>query len=515
MSHSISKEETMMTKIIAALSVLLMLAVACSSEESVASTVDIEATVEARVATAIASQLATTAKPAPTPEPTSTATPVPEPTPTVAPTSTSVPTATATATPTQTKLLGIDFTIVDQAGFGDTPATYPIDVSPVWGNQESIDEASKQCEEHFIGGRSWYGCGWDPKVGYWVKGARTYLVKATNPNPFPVFLDMEVENSEIQGSRVRSVRTIIGEQVERNGSLGWGNTDTCSVVNEKGKLVEDIGIRTSSWIFQLRKLGEYEVWKGPFPRSNLHLGPGESNYFEIVIKANPRNTGNRLDFTVSESVYFNGLCPFHDTSDYLKPPSLGITNNNEGWISYLDGTSEAGIANNNEGWISYMDGTSEAPNGWIQLKDLPDEVSLHKVKYELDSGVTIEVGRLENRSEKIWDYYYSCTWLLEPDLGRFPSARSMSNIIPGFLTTDYEKHAFWINRGSMPGSIQNPYNLLRRHVSPGEFVNFEINSSVTRSLLRLPDWVSGLRNIPDSYAPCVDQSLDPLWFRER
>jgi hypothetical protein len=53
----------MMTKIIAAISVvLLMLAVACSSEESVASTVDIEATVDARLATAIASQPIPTAK---------------------------------------------------------------------------------------------------------------------------------------------------------------------------------------------------------------------------------------------------------------------------------------------------------------------------------------------------------------------------------------------------------------------------------------------------------------------
>ena len=62
-SSPLKKKETMVTKIIAALSVvLLMLAVACSSEESVASTVDIEATVDARLATAIASQPIPTAK---------------------------------------------------------------------------------------------------------------------------------------------------------------------------------------------------------------------------------------------------------------------------------------------------------------------------------------------------------------------------------------------------------------------------------------------------------------------
>ena len=59
----------MVTKIIAALSVmLLMLAVACSSEESVASPVDIEATVAASVATAIASQGVPTTTPPPTDE---------------------------------------------------------------------------------------------------------------------------------------------------------------------------------------------------------------------------------------------------------------------------------------------------------------------------------------------------------------------------------------------------------------------------------------------------------------
>jgi len=76
------KEETMVTKILAAVSVvLLMWAVACSSGESehqpTATTVDIEATVDAGVATAIASQLAATIKPSPTSTkvPASTATP--------------------------------------------------------------------------------------------------------------------------------------------------------------------------------------------------------------------------------------------------------------------------------------------------------------------------------------------------------------------------------------------------------------------------------------------------------
>ena len=71
-----------MTKILAAVSVvLLMWAVACSSGESehqpTATTVDIEATVDAGVATAIASQLAATIKPSPTSTkvPASTATP--------------------------------------------------------------------------------------------------------------------------------------------------------------------------------------------------------------------------------------------------------------------------------------------------------------------------------------------------------------------------------------------------------------------------------------------------------
>ena len=80
----------MVTKILAAISVmLLMLAVACSSEDA--------STTAVQVAEPTSTPYATY-----TPEPTYTATPIPEPTPTVAPTFTPEPTATATAIPTPT-----------------------------------------------------------------------------------------------------------------------------------------------------------------------------------------------------------------------------------------------------------------------------------------------------------------------------------------------------------------------------------------------------------------------------
>jgi hypothetical protein len=114
-----------MNKVIAALSVmLLMLAVACSSEDTNTTAVSVVDPTSTPSATY-------------TPEPTSTATPIPEPTPTVAPTSTPEPTATATIVPTPTS------TSTPTATPTQTPIPLTVDMSitklPVWDYRGTPD----------------------------------------------------------------------------------------------------------------------------------------------------------------------------------------------------------------------------------------------------------------------------------------------------------------------------------------------------------------------------------------
>ena len=442
----------------------------------------------------------------------STATPILEPTAT--PTATPIPTPTATPTPMPTvmpsaKPQGLQLAIVDHAGYGDTPASYPTDILWKVGGTYDFDHGSKWCEQKYSPTPQQKSCTWDAKVGYWVKGARTYLVKATNPNSFPVF----IRSTNDRGRRPDDFlsKWLIGD-FETRQDKRWRNTESCSIVNQNGKPIEDVSIEYTDWIFKVLLWNGKAEWsvkqnEQTYIQANLNpvLGPGQSNYFQIKLKANPQNTRNRLDFTVSESVYFSESCTFHNSKywDIKKDAWIEDVNNDHTAIQRADGIELGNywFVDSSTDWLSYIEDTTGAPNGWIQLKDLPEEISLQKVKREGGTS-TLEV-RLENRSEETWHYAYTCVGIQEPEI-----------VTPRWYLTKYsintdllengedlkEQYTFWVKRGSMPRSIQNIYTVRRGEVSSNAFVEFNMNDSQS--------YGSSMRN----RLGCVDQSLDSLWF---
>ena len=89
-----------------------------------------------------------------------------------------------------------------------------------------------------------HDCWWNPKFGHCVKGACTYLVKATNPNPFwthIVFRFMESGNRNGLIGDISFARAA-GRDVWIENRPNWRNSDSYRVVNDNGELLTKVTV---------------------------------------------------------------------------------------------------------------------------------------------------------------------------------------------------------------------------------------------------------------------------------